>query len=306
MAVVLRFVDSKGFVVERLISIVHIEETSAITALENLLLGFGLCIAQIRGQRYDEANNMKDVNSFFAKVTRIVNLIRSSNKGSALLRKQQVAHFEDLVENDMVETGTGLNQQLSLARAGDTRWGSHFGFLLRLKKMFTPIVEVLEELKYDRTTSEAKDDILKELNERFSPESTKLLQYVACLSPGSSFEAFDTKSIVKMERLYPNDFDDVEDEELSTQLEVYIHCVRTDANFSNLKGLFELCKTLVRTKKHKTFRFVKLALTLAVSFASVERAFSRTNYVMDDLRTKMSNAWLNDSMRERRMPIKLK
>ncbi|GAA0162345.1 hypothetical protein LIER_39398 [Lithospermum erythrorhizon] len=348
----------------------------------------------------------------------------------------------------MVETGTGLNQQLSLARAGDTRWGSHYRVLLRLKKMFTPIVEVLEELKYDRTTSEAKgllllmkqfdfvfmlylmtdilgvtnelsqalqrsdqdilnvmqlvevskkmfqqmrddgweeffekvllscgnlvinmpdmesrnikdtrsqrnaafithfhyfkydyfvhiiDVILKELNERFSPESTELLQCVACLSPCSSFDAFDTKSIVKMARLYPNDFDDVEDEDLTTQLEVYIHCVRTDANFSNLKGLSELCRTLIRTKKHKTFKFVyklvKLALTLPVSTTSVERAFSGMNYMMDYLRTKMSNAWLNDClvtfvekevfctvddrdiinrfqvMRERRMQIKLK
>ncbi|GAA0184017.1 hypothetical protein LIER_31331 [Lithospermum erythrorhizon] len=54
-------------------SIVHVEETSTITlkgALENLLFGFGLCIAQIRGQGYDVANNIK--------VTRIVNLIRSS------------------------------------------------------------------------------------------------------------------------------------------------------------------------------------------------------------------------------------
>ncbi|GAA0167831.1 hypothetical protein LIER_22676 [Lithospermum erythrorhizon] len=109
MAVVLRFVDSKGFVVERLIGIVHVKETNVITlkkALENLLLGFGFCIAQIRGQGYDRANNMKDVNSFFAEVTRIGNLIRFSNKRSALLRKQQVAHFEDLVKIDMVEIGT--------------------------------------------------------------------------------------------------------------------------------------------------------------------------------------------------------
>ncbi|GAA0163198.1 hypothetical protein LIER_19121 [Lithospermum erythrorhizon] len=57
----------------------------------------------------------------------------------------------------MVETGTGLNQELYLARAGDTRWGSHFRVLLRLKKLFTPVVEVLEELKYNRAASEAKE-----------------------------------------------------------------------------------------------------------------------------------------------------
>ncbi|GAA0147451.1 hypothetical protein LIER_07145 [Lithospermum erythrorhizon] len=56
MVVVLRFIDNRGFVVERLIGIVHVEETSAIIlkgALETLLSGFGLCIAEIRGQGYD-------------------------------------------------------------------------------------------------------------------------------------------------------------------------------------------------------------------------------------------------------------
>ncbi|GAA0152630.1 hypothetical protein LIER_37530 [Lithospermum erythrorhizon] len=172
----------------------------------------------------------------------------------------------------MVETGTGLNQQLSLARAGDTRWGSHYRVLPKLKKMFTPIVEVLEELKYDRTASEAKGLLLlmKQFDFVFmlhlmtdilvvTNESSQALQ----MSDQDILKAmqlvevtFDTKSIVKMARLYPNDFDDVKDEELTTQLEVYIHCVQTDANFSNLKGLSELCRTLVRTKKHKTFRFV--------------------------------------------------
>ncbi|GAA0163965.1 hypothetical protein LIER_19710 [Lithospermum erythrorhizon] len=53
MVVVLRFVDNRGFVVERLIGNFYVEEKSAITlkgALETLLSRFGLCIAQIRGK----------------------------------------------------------------------------------------------------------------------------------------------------------------------------------------------------------------------------------------------------------------
>ncbi|GAA0163964.1 hypothetical protein LIER_19709 [Lithospermum erythrorhizon] len=94
------------------------------------------------------------------------------------------------------------------------------------------------------------------MNERFTPESTELLQCIACLSHCSSFEAFDTKSLVRMARLYPKDFACVGDEELAAQLEV--------------------------------------ALTLPISTASVERVFSGMNYVKDDLRSKMGNAWLND------------
>ena len=61
MAVVIRFADYRGFVVERLIGIVHVEETSALTlkrALETLLYGFGLNLSKIRGQGYDGASNM--------------------------------------------------------------------------------------------------------------------------------------------------------------------------------------------------------------------------------------------------------
>ncbi|ONK56838.1 uncharacterized protein A4U43_C10F13620 [Asparagus officinalis] len=79
------------------------------------------------------------------------------------------------------------------------------------------------------------DFVLKELNDRFTPENTELLNCVASLSPCSSFEAFDTKSLVRLARLYPNDFEDVTDKELSSQFETYIECVKMDDNFSNLK-----------------------------------------------------------------------
>ncbi|XP_058766466.1 uncharacterized protein LOC131640073 [Vicia villosa] len=59
-------------------------------------------------------------------------------------------------------------------------------------------------------------------------------------------------------------------------------------------------RTLVRTKKHKTFRFVytpvKLALFLPVVSASVERVFSGMKCVKDELRSRMANPWLNDCL----------
>ncbi|GAA0150601.1 hypothetical protein LIER_37140 [Lithospermum erythrorhizon] len=145
-----------------------------------------------------------------------------------------------------------------------------------------------------------EDLVLKELNDRFTPENTKLLPCVACLSPCSSFEAFDVNSLVRLARLYPNDFNDVDDKELSSELENYIECVKVDDNFSNLKGISDLCKTLVRNKKNKTFGFVyklvKLDLSLSVVTVSVERVFLGMDYVKDDLRNKMSNHWVNDGL----------
>ncbi|XP_058775992.1 uncharacterized protein LOC131650293 [Vicia villosa] len=89
------------------------------------------------------------------------------------------------------------------------------------------------------------DVVLKELNDRFTPENTELINCVACLSPCYSFESFDVKSLVRLARLYPNDFEDLTDKELSSELETYIESVKINDHFSNLTGISELCRTLV-------------------------------------------------------------
>jgi hypothetical protein len=62
MAVVLRYVDKLGEIKERLIAVVHVQETSASclkSNIDNLFAKYGLSIKQIRGQGYDGASNMR-------------------------------------------------------------------------------------------------------------------------------------------------------------------------------------------------------------------------------------------------------
>ncbi|XP_066384754.1 uncharacterized protein [Miscanthus floridulus] len=62
MAVVLRYVDKLGEIKERLIVVVHVQETSASclkSNIDNLFAKYGLSIKQIRGQGYDGASNMR-------------------------------------------------------------------------------------------------------------------------------------------------------------------------------------------------------------------------------------------------------
>lgn len=62
MAVVPRYVDKFGAVQERLISVVHVNETSASclkSSIDHLFSKYGLNIKQVRGQRYDGASNMR-------------------------------------------------------------------------------------------------------------------------------------------------------------------------------------------------------------------------------------------------------
>jgi hypothetical protein len=53
------------------------------------------------------------------------------------------------IESGEIVTGKGLNQQCTLARPGDTRWGSHLKTLLQILVMWEAIIDVLEIVKKD-------------------------------------------------------------------------------------------------------------------------------------------------------------
>ncbi|KAM3377289.1 hypothetical protein P3S68_009702 [Capsicum galapagoense] len=62
MAIVFRYVDRMGFVMERLIDIIHVQDTSALSlkkAIANLLAQHSLSLSSVRGQCYDGASNMQ-------------------------------------------------------------------------------------------------------------------------------------------------------------------------------------------------------------------------------------------------------
>ncbi|XP_048502700.1 uncharacterized protein LOC125498518 [Beta vulgaris subsp. vulgaris] len=61
LVVVLRFVNDRGFLIERFLGVVHVANTYSISlkfVVESLLLEHGLRLSRIRGQGYDGASNM--------------------------------------------------------------------------------------------------------------------------------------------------------------------------------------------------------------------------------------------------------
>ncbi|XP_059290945.1 uncharacterized protein LOC132044469 [Lycium ferocissimum] len=113
-----------------------------------------------------------------------------------------------------------------------------------------------------------------------------------------SFSHFDIEKILRLAELYPDDFDKYSMVDLRFQLENYIVDVQDhDKRFSNLKGLVNLSKILVETKKHGTyplvFRLVKFALLLPVATITVERAFSSMKLIKTDLRNRMDDELLS-------------
>ncbi|XP_015159299.1 zinc finger MYM-type protein 1-like, partial [Solanum tuberosum] len=126
MALILRYVNKSGMVIERFLGIVHVNDTSSQSlkkAIYSLLLDHSLCTSKIRGQ--------------------------ASFKRRDSLRQHQEDKLEELLKFGEVHTGQGLNQERGLQRPSDTRWGSHFKTLDNFLILFSSIVNVHKDMKHD-------------------------------------------------------------------------------------------------------------------------------------------------------------
>ncbi|KAK8940884.1 hypothetical protein KSP39_PZI009869 [Platanthera zijinensis] len=152
----------------------------------------GLSITRIRGQGYDGASNMRgefnglktlimnenssayyvhcfahqlqlalvavaksnvQVAWLFDMVSAVTNIITVSCKRQELLHVSQFTKIIEGLQSGELSGGTGINQMRNLKRAGDTRWGSHFGSLLSLIGLFSSVIDVLEIVQNDRHSS---------------------------------------------------------------------------------------------------------------------------------------------------------
>ncbi|KAK1591673.1 hypothetical protein Q3G72_011480 [Acer saccharum] len=141
---------------------------------------------------------------------------------------------------------------------------------------------------------------LQELNSCFPETNTELLLCVACLSPRDHFYAFDKHKLIRLAQFYPRDYSPIKLLALEDQPDNYIADMRSSIEFSKLNGLSELARKMVEKKKDKVFPLVYLLLTLAlllpVATAIVERVFFAMNIVKTNLRNRMGDEWLNDSL----------
>ena len=132
---------------------------------------------------------------------------------------------------------------------------------------------------------------MQELNCHFPETSIELLLGVACLNPIDSFSNWDKEKILQMAQLYPNDFDELGIEALSCELDTFIINVHDDKRFSNLRGIGELSRKLLQTKKNTSFPhlylLVKLALLLPISTSIVERVSSAMKIIKTNLHNRI-------------------
>ncbi|KAK9670576.1 hypothetical protein RND81_13G210600 [Saponaria officinalis] len=149
------------------------------------------------------------------------------------------------------------------------------------------------EVHYRRNLFYAAIDVqLQELRYRFNEKSVELLTLSCALEPRSSGQYFKIDDICNLvNKFYPEDFTDVEKEELKVQLCHYEVELSRHEDLKKLSTISELSQWLVNTGKHNMyaliFRLTRLLLTLSVSTASAKRAFSARNVVKTTKRNKM-------------------
>ncbi|GJR51158.1 zinc finger MYM-type protein 1-like protein [Tanacetum coccineum] len=141
------------------------------------------------------------------------------------------------------------------------------------------------------------DKQLHELNTRFSDEATGLLTLSSALVPKRGTKTFDICKICHLVERY---FTEQEIYRLRSELEIFGIDMQNNQKLRKASTIAELCRSLVKTQKRETYylfdRLIRLILTLPVSTATSERAFSAMKVCKNRLRTKMSDDFLADSL----------
>ena len=128
----------------------------------------------------------------------------------------------------------------------------------------------------------------------------ELLRFSSALEPREASKSFRSSDLcLLVKNFYPQDFTDYDKQVLEKNLYHFEHNAVQDSEFKKLKSLSELSQWLVRTEiQNTTNLFIEwwdLCL-LPVFTATTERAFSTTKVVKTNLRNKMENDFLTDSL----------
>ena len=129
----------------------------------------------------------------------------------------------------------------------------------------------------------------------------ELLTLSSALDPREAYESFRVSDICSLvDNFYLINFIDDEKNDLKKELDIYKYEVVQHSGFKNLKNISKLCQWMVRTRKLEyyplIYRVVKFVLTLLVSTATTEQAFSAMNVIKIDLRNKMEDEFFLDAM----------
>ena len=88
---------------------------------------------------------------------------------------------------------------------------------------------------------------------------------------------------------------------LDNQLETYIIDMRGSVEFQSLKGISDLSKKMVESRRHMVYpllyKLLKLAMVFPVATTTDERSFSAMKILKTRLQSRIGDEWMNDCLK---------
>ncbi|XP_028079332.1 zinc finger MYM-type protein 1-like [Camellia sinensis] len=218
------------------------------------------------------------------------------------------------VLRNIINDGSKSNQRAEADGVYDSITSFEFVFILHLMRDIMEITDdlcqalqsksqdILNAMHLVSTTKILiqkfrEDGWLQELNNRFKEDVMELLVLSSALDPRNGYRSFNIEDICKLaNKFYPMDFSEQEKLHLKYQLENYKFDISILPEFQKLSTISELCQMLAKTKKSTSYplidRLIRLVLTLPVSTATSERAFSAMKLAKSKLRNRMEDGFL--------------
>ncbi|XP_026398237.1 uncharacterized protein LOC113294022 [Papaver somniferum] len=138
------------------------------------------------------------------------------------------------------------------------------------------------------------------LNDRYDEVNTELLLCMSHLNPRENFSAFEKGALIRLAKLYPSDFSEMDLMILERKLDTFLRDVLSSNKFFELVGISGLAKKMVETKKDITYPLVylliKLSLIFPVATATVERVFSAMKIVNNRLQSRIGDEYMNNCL----------
>ncbi|GKB80923.1 zinc finger MYM-type protein 1-like protein [Tanacetum coccineum] len=254
-----------------------------------------ICMLVVVGKNHD------GVMKFFEKLMCVVNVVSSSCKRKDMVRDNYKQRIELELNEGVTESGKGKNQELSLIRPSDTRWGSHYKTIVRLFSLFCEVIKVLKYVEKEALDGRNRNQatVLK-MDEIYVAKRNR----VASIKNRQYFgiDIFDTDLDMQIQEFGDrfDDFTDANSFSLRRELDLYYETVIHDTYFMKLTGIAELATLMVTRKKHISFpliyKLMMLSLLLHVATATVERYFSAMKLIKTNLHNKMGENYRNDAL----------
>ncbi|XP_050222125.1 uncharacterized protein LOC126672218 [Mercurialis annua] len=291
MSVCSMFCRQSGQVIERILGIVHVPDTTALLLkllIEDLFLRYNLSISRLRGQGYDRASNMQgEYNGLNA-------LVFKKNKSAFYIhcfaRQLQWALVDIAKKYVSIEVLFTMTNSVVNIVIGSCK---RHNILMKYQAMSilkrSNILGVSNKLSL---ALQRKDqDIVNAMNlveiGKIWLQSMREHGWSSFLDEVFMFCANHDVDIINMDAIYVvrrrSRCNAGKVVFLENQLETYIMDVKLSEEFKNLYGTSALAMNLVSTRRHivytLVYKLITLTLILPISTATVERVFSAMEIV---------------------------